>query len=125
MTTQEYLTDVTNSVLQLVDDSPSSTEVLGVGEYFCLIFFTEYQSYLRNYSYYRGKSNYNEDFDCYDIDVWKQGIENGYFLSTDYKKVRNDKQGRVIIVTTTDITQCVLLEGDNSTLANTGNYIIN
>lgn len=110
MTTTDYITDVTNGILQLVDDGPSSTETLGTGEYFCLMFFTEYKSYLRNYIQYRGKSNYNEDFDCYDIDIWKQNSDNGYFLSTDYSKVKNDDQGRVIVVTVTNLTKCISLD---------------
>jgi hypothetical protein len=125
MNTLQYIREITNNVLLLVDDSPSKTTALGSGEYFCLIFFTEYKSYLHNYSQYKGKSNYNEDADCYDIDIWKQGSNNGYYLSTNYDKIKDDSKGRVIIVTPTDITQCVVLEDTNTTLANTGNYIIN
>lgn len=110
MTTSAYLRQITNGDLVLIDDSPSSTDTLSTGEYFCLMFFTEYKSYLRNYVHYRNQFNYNEDFDCFDIDIWKQNSDDGYFISTDFNKLNKPDKGRVITVTTTDITKCVLLD---------------
>ena len=110
MTTAAYIRQITNGVLILVDEEPDSDATLSTGEYFALLFYTEHLTYLRNYKQYKGNSNYNENLEVYDMEVNMQGYEDGYYLSTDYHKVRDDLKGRVIIVTTTDITKCVLLD---------------
>jgi len=110
MTSSEYITKITGGILSLVNDFPSDTTVLGTGEYFAFMYFTEYFSFLRNYKQYHGDHNYNDDLDCYDIDVKKQDIEHGYYLTTDYNKLLEPLKGRVIVVTTTDLTKCILLD---------------
>lgn len=110
MTTAAYIRQITNGVLVLVDESPESTAVLDTGEYFALLFYTSYLSYLHSYKQYKGNSNYNEDLEVYDMEVNMQGFEEGYYLSTDYKKIKDDNKGRVIIVTTTDISKCIVLD---------------
>jgi len=111
MTTSDYLTKITNGILTLVDEEPVKTDelTLASNEWFVLMFYTEYHSYLRNYIQYRGFHNYNEDFDSYDIDIWKQGFDNGYFISKFYDKLKNPK-GRVLKVSISQTDKCISLD---------------
>ena len=111
MTTSEYITKITNGILTLVDEEPTIDDesTLLSNEWFVLMFYTEYHSYLRNYREYRGSYNYNEDFDSYDIDIFKQGFDNGYFITKHYDKIKN-KKGRVLIVSISQTDKCISLD---------------
>jgi len=124
MTTQDYITEITSGYLALVNDFPSDTTVLGTGEYFSFMYFTEYFSFLRNYKQYHGTHNYNEDLSCYDIDVKKQSIDSGYYITTSYKKLLEPTKGRVIVVTTSDLTKCILLDNPTYTVIDTRSTLV-
>ena len=56
MTTAEFITETTDSNLILVKENPTIEDesTLGADEYFALMVYTDYQSYLRNYKEYKG-----------------------------------------------------------------------
>lgn len=117
MTTSLYITQITNGVLSLVDDTPSSSKVLGTNEYFCMMFCTEYHSFLRNYVQFKGDSNYNDDLDLYDIDINKQGYKTGYYISKEYNRIKRmlkqvrENKGRIIVVSVNDNSKVIFLDG--------------
>jgi len=112
MTTSDYINQITSGILQLVSESCSLSdeETLEEDEYFALLFCTQYRGYLRNYEQYKGNVNYNTRFSTYDIDVNKLAFDQGYYISKNYRQIVDNNRGRVIIVTTTDITKCIELE---------------
>jgi hypothetical protein len=113
MTTSKYVSRITKGVLRLVDESPSKLDEtrLSFNEYFVLMFFTESASYLRNYTFYKGNSNYNDDYQLHDIEFFKQGLEHGYYISKHYNRMKNPT-GRLMIVDITpeNLKNCISLD---------------
>jgi len=113
MTTSAYITKITYGLLSLVNETVvlADQNNLGTDEYFVLMFYTTYQSYLRNYKEYRGYSNYNTVKISYDLDINKQLNDSGYgfYISKYYNKIKSEK-GRVLIVDIPDITECIDLD---------------
>jgi uncharacterized protein (TIGR02145 family) len=112
MTTSAYVTQITNGIITLVSETATLDDesTLTEDQYFALMFYTQYRSHLRNYEQYHGNVNYNIQFDTYDIDINKLAFDQGYYISKNYRQIADDNRGRVIIVTTTDITKCIELE---------------
>ena len=111
MTSSDYVTMLTGAAMYLVDEVAGSENeaTLATNEYFALMIYVESETYLRNYIEYKGKSNYNDDLEVYDIDLAKQGIEAGFYITKHYDRIVDNRRGRVIIVNVTDLSKCILL----------------
>ena len=112
MTTAEYINLKTDGVLTLVKETPTIADeaTLGANEYFALMIYAEYQSYVRNYKDYKGSVNLNPRLNTYDLSIEKTSGEDGWYISKKYIKRHDLDRGRTIIVSVSDLTNCIILE---------------
>jgi len=108
MTNAEYVLELTGNEATLVSNLAMliDQDDLDTHEYFAIMIYSDYHSYMRNYKEYHGQSNYNDVGEVYDIDLMRD-YGKQIMISKDYRKLFNLKKGRIIIInvpTTTNFT---------------------
>jgi len=108
MTNAEYVLELTGDKATLVSNLGVllNEDDLDTDEYFAIMIYSLYHSYMRNYKEYHGQSNYNDTNDVHDIDLMRD-YGKQVMISKDYRKLFNLKKGRIIIInvpTTTNFT---------------------
>lgn len=111
MTTAEFITTSTGSVLSLVREDPTIKDesTLGLNEYFALMVYTDSQTYLRNYKEYSGVSNVNINYKTHDIGINKSRYNKAYLISKYYMNIFDPDKGRTIIINANDLTKCIII----------------